>query len=203
MSNPYKALERETYRLVRGDETLHLDLRSQGVKSSIVKFYRQDVDFTVGDVLKRDLPHGKTENWRIDGVEFKSPFHAIPAHYVLTVSNAANPKAVPAPRSVTNNLYGANSRVNNHSIDRSHNTVQIDSADLLTKVEAALAQAVTSQQELQDLQHQLAQMRATRGQPGFVQRYVDFISMAADHLTVLTPFLPALAQLLVAAREAH
>lgn len=203
MDNPFLALERETYRLVKVDESVHQNLKSQGVKGSVVKFYRQDIDFAVSDTLERDLPHGRTETWRIDEVDFKSEFHGIPAHYVLTVSNVARPKKEPAPQIVTYYLYGTNSRVNHHSSDHSHNTVQIDASNLFARVEQVLTQAVSNQEELQALQRQLAQMQAMRGQSTFAQSYVEFMSLAADHLTVLTPFLPALAQLLVFAGQAH
>ena len=40
-------------------------------------------------------------------------------------------------------------------------------------------------------------MQAAAGTRSFVDRYKEFITLAADHVTVFAPFLPALTQLLV------
>ena len=46
------------------------------------------------------------------------------------------------------------------------------------------------------LVHQVDQMEAAAGTSGFAAEYKDFIGLAADHMTVFTPFLPALTQFL-------
>lgn len=184
-------------KLIKRDGAVIDGLRTVGIQKGEVTFFREDVDFEEGDTLERQLPHGKTEIYVIEDVHYAAKLHAIPAHYTLAVSNVAKPKPVPAPRAVTYNLYGPNSRVNNHSTDHSHNVVGIDPGDLFKKVEEALAGAVAELHELEGLKQQLAEMRANQGKPTFAATYVRFMEIAADHMTVLTPFLPALAQLLV------
>jgi hypothetical protein len=39
-------------------------------------------------------------------------------------------------------------------------------------------------------------MKNEKGKTGFVQAYQNFIGLAADHIGVITPFLPALTSLI-------
>jgi len=39
-------------------------------------------------------------------------------------------------------------------------------------------------------------MEAAKGTSGFTQKYQNFIASAANHMTVLAPFIPALTQML-------
>lgn len=197
MSNPFRALERETMKLIKQDGTQIDALRTAGIQKGQVVFFRVDIDFEEGDILERQLPHGRTERYLVEDARYEAGLQAIPAHYVLAVSNLAKPKPITAPRSITYNLYGPNSRVNNQSTDHSHNVVGIDPTDLFKKVEEALSGTVADEAELGELKRQLTEMRAAQGQPTFTTTYVRFMELAADHMTVLAPFLPALAQLLV------
>lgn len=196
MENPFADLERDIFRLSKSDGTKIENLRSTGINKGEVLFFRQDVDFEEGDLLERQLPHGKIETYLVEDVRYTPGLEVIPPSYTLTLSNVAKPKKEPVPRTVTYNLYGTNSRVNNHSTDQSRNVVGIEPADLFRKIEEALNNVTAGNEDLQALQREVAEMKATQGQPTFVTHYIRFMSLAADHLTVFIPFLPALAQML-------
>lgn len=195
MSNPFQILERETYRLCKADGTVVEDLRTSGVKQGKIKFYRSDVNFEAGDHLERDLPHNKTETLLIEDAEFKSEFDPIPAHYVLTVHNVAKQKAAAAPSSVTYNLYGTNSRVNHHSTDLSSNVVNLQPEEVFRKLDELLSATVEDRRRLSELRALVQEMSDRRDQRSFLQSYSNFMSLAADHLGVLLPLLPVLAQI--------
>jgi len=196
MENPFADLERDIFRLVKQGGSRVENLRSTGVHEGQVVFFRTDIDFEKGDTLERDLPHGRMERYLVEGVRYSSGFEDVPPHYALSVHEAARPRTEPAPRTVTYNLYGANSRVNNQSTDQSHNVAVIEPADLFKKIEEALSSIATGNEEMQALRREVSEMNAMQGQPGFVSHYIRFMSLAADHLTVFLPFLPALAQML-------
>ncbi|BDP41021.1 hypothetical protein DAETH_09900 [Deinococcus aetherius] len=197
MINPFAEFERESLKLLKQDGTVVEGLRTTGISKGKVIFFREDVDFQEGDMLERRLPSGRVETFQIDDVEYVAALDVVPGHYTLRITNVAKPKSTPMPYSVTYNLHGSNTRVNIHSTDYSHNVVGIDPADLFKKVEEALVGVVSDAAELGELKQQLADMRAAQGQPTFTTTYVKFMEIAADHMTVLAPFLPALAQLLV------
>jgi hypothetical protein len=43
-------------------------------------------------------------------------------------------------------------------------------------------------------------LKAAEGKPTFGERYREFVASAADHMTLLAPFLPALTALLASVR---
>jgi len=45
----------------------------------------------------------------------------------------------------------------------------------------------------------LAALQESHGKPSFTQQYTKFIAMAADYMTLLSPFIPQLTQMLAAA----
>ena len=50
--------------------------------------------------------------------------------------------------------------------------------------------------ERQTILQKLAALQESHGQPSFAQRYTDFIATVANHLALLTPFIPALKEML-------
>ncbi len=203
MTNPYRVLERETYRLRKANGTVIDGLRTEGVNGGTITFYASDAEFEAGDRLERDLPHGKTETLLIEDVEYKSRYLAIPEHHVLTVHNVARPKPAITPGSVTYNLYGPNSRVNHHSTDHSTdhstNVVHLQPEEVFGKLTELLNATVEDRHHLTELQALVQEMSERRNQRSFLQSYSAFMSSAADHLGVLLPLLPLLAQLAEAA----
>jgi len=47
-----------------------------------------------------------------------------------------------------------------------------------------------------DILAKLTALEASHGQPSFAQRYTDFMAAAANHITVIVPFIPALTEML-------
>ena len=58
-------------------------------------------------------------------------------------------------------------------------------------------QAVEDSEVSTELLRRIDDMQAAIGSPGFAGRYKEFVAVAADHLTLLAPFLPALTQMLI------
>lgn len=94
----------------------------------------------------------------------------------------------------TGDLSGQGARLNQGSSDHSVNTV-VGESQLFAEIEDALA-GVKDQAARETLVALTREMKAAQGKPGFVATYQKFVTAAADHMTVLTPFLPALTALL-------
>jgi len=98
------------------------------------------------------------------------------------------------PAGYTIAVHGPNARVNIHSTDNSTNTATTHTvfADMRRSVENGVAD--------EDLRKEIVEKidRAERevGKPGFVGAYQDLVATAADHVTIIAPFLPALTQFL-------
>ncbi|MFM9958518.1 MAG: hypothetical protein ACKVZJ_10610 [Phycisphaerales bacterium] len=93
-------------------------------------------------------------------------------------------------------VNGPNTRVNIHSVDNSTNTNTIVSSQVFADLRAALTRVDAPAEDIERLRAKVDALEAAAGQPGFLDRYNDFIASAANHMTVISPFLPALGQVL-------
>jgi hypothetical protein len=94
------------------------------------------------------------------------------------------------------NVSGPNARINIQSTDLSTNIVNVESAALFDKLRNVIQESVLDSEAVKHLSEQVDAMQAAAGTHAFAQAYQKFISVAADHLTLFLPFLPALTQLL-------
>jgi hypothetical protein len=97
---------------------------------------------------------------------------------------------------VVYNLNGPNARVNIQSMDSSTNVVNVESAALFDKLRNAIKESVKDADDISRLSEKVEAMQAAAGTKSFARTYQEFVSVAADHLTLFLPFLPALTQLL-------
>ncbi|MFB3917360.1 MAG: hypothetical protein ACE14M_11565 [Terriglobales bacterium] len=99
---------------------------------------------------------------------------------------------------VTNiyHLHGHNSRVNIHSTDISVNNVNLADTEIFSTLREAVSSGIADLGEQKLILEKLAALEAANGKPSFVQRYSEFISAAADHMTLIYPFVPALTEMM-------
>jgi hypothetical protein len=88
-----------------------------------------------GDVLRRQMSNGGEETYEVVDPGFHEAFHGIPASYQMRVRKLGLPEAERAVQSITYNLNGPNSRVNQNSVDSSINSV-VTNSDVMQLVEA-------------------------------------------------------------------
>jgi hypothetical protein len=145
-----------------------------------------------GDALERHLSNGLTEHYTVDDRGFYE--HGPQPHYQIKASKAT---AIPrsAPATTVYSVTGPNARINVHSSDASFN-VAMDSAALLDRLATAIEAGVAVVDERRELLSRIDELRANAGTPKFLDAYQRFITGAANHMTIIAPFLPALGQLL-------
>jgi hypothetical protein len=157
---------------------------------------RDDLDFREGEFINRPLPNGRVEEYIIMNVKFTNKIHNISGSFLLEVRRKDKPLEQATPQIVTYNLHGNNSRVNVNSLDHSHNMVGLSAEDVFAGIELAVSGAVEDEIRKKEILSALQIMKSEAGKPGFIKRYTEFMSTLADTITVVTPFLPALAQML-------
>lgn len=92
----------------------------------------------------------------------------------------------------TGDAVGPQSRINLGATDHSSNT----SSGALFASLAEAAASVAEPGARREILGAVAHMQTEAGGPGFLAAYRRFMEAAADHVTVFTPMLPALAQML-------
>ena len=154
-----------------------------------------------GDQFERQLPSGIVEVFTVVDSGFQQGLVTIPAHYQSKVrKNTAESPRSPRPAAepqVVYNLIGPNARVNIQSPDSSTNVVSVESAVLFDDLRETIRKSSLDSTVEQQLIQNVEAMQSAVGTKKFAEHYGEFIAAAADHMTLVAPFLPALAQMLL------
>lgn len=94
------------------------------------------------------------------------------------------------------NVQGENARVNVNSNDHSVNVVTKSKDEFFTTLQQKIESEVPEGEEKQKILTALTALQESHGQRTFAQRYTDFIAVAANHVALLAPFIPALTEML-------
>ena len=100
--------------------------------------------------------------------------------------------------SPTTNYYvqGENARVNVNSTDNSLNVVIESKEEFFGTLQQRIESGVPQGDERRKILDALTVLRESHGKPSFALRYTDFMAAAANHITVIVPFIPALTEML-------
>jgi len=190
-----KDLLRDTVTIRTKDGTTYPDVRASVQRGQIIT-QRSDIPIQPGDEVVRRLPSGIDEVFVVDDPGFQAGLHGIPAFYQLRVHRADAPARSSNVGTVIYNLTGPNARFNINSVDSSTNVVNQAPPELFEALRVAIQSRIPAGQEQQDLLATAADLEQETGKPGFAQRYAQFMALAANHMEVLAPFIPALTQML-------
>ena len=163
------------------------------VASTSILIEEATLPIEVGDVFRRRLPSGIDEQLIVDDPRYSAEFEGLGAHYQVKYHKLG---AAALAAKVTYNVTGPNARVNVSSHDHSINIACTDTPAVFADVLKALQEHAGSQLELKEVINALKEMEQAHGTPSFTERYKAFMIQAAAHMTVIAPFLPALAALL-------
>lgn len=130
--------------------------------------------------------------------ELVAQMHGVSAAWVKTQIDRRRlaPKKPEAPSITTiYNVQGDHARWNTNSTDNSVNVVTKSSAEFFTTLRERIEAEVTDKAEQKKIVEAIEALQEAHGKPSFVQRYTDFIAVAANHMTILAPFIPALTEM--------
>jgi hypothetical protein len=158
---------------------------------------RTDIPIQPGDEVVRRTPAGIDEVFVVQDPGLHGGFEDIPATYQMRVRRADALASSTGHGTVNHyNLTGANARFNINSVDSSTNVVSQAPAELFDAIRSAIQTMLPAGQRQQDLLAATAGLEQEAGKPTFGQRYAQFMALAANHMEVLAPFIPALTQML-------
>lgn len=170
--------------------------RTKGnVHPKVVMIQDSSVVICPGDEIRRLIPSGVEETYEvIDPVLCQNSMIFPSAYYQVKVKRkGAYPRGQGGNYNI-HHVHASGQIVNIGSQDRSTN-IAIQ-GDVFGDISAALQGVVKDADELHRLLSAVDEMKRQRGGAGFAAAYRSFVSLAADHLGVLAPFLPALSQFL-------
>jgi len=193
---PFRNMLRDTIAIVKADGRRFENVSASVQSGRIIFMAANELEVEDGDTIERVLPSGIREEYLILDAGYYSGRGGIPASYQTRVRKKSALPSSDQPGQVIYNLIGANTRVNIQSRDASHNVVSITPGNLFEEMRSALASSIEDAAERERLLKTVSDLERTRATPDYTERYVQFVAAAANHMTVLQPFMPALAQLL-------
>jgi len=150
------------------------------------------VEIEAGDELRRTLPNGKEDVFLVDDPKFFRSGH-FGSHYQVAISRRGA-FAAKTGGHYTVRVSGSNSRVNIGSTDDSTNLAL--NSDLFAEIGTTIRQQVGDPTHQALLLASLASMQQAETKSGYLDAYQKFIAAAANHMSLLAPFLPAIAQMI-------
>jgi hypothetical protein len=193
---PFSEMMNDRITLVKKDGRRFQNLPAS-VQSGKISTLDPQIPIDDGDHFERSLPSGTVEKYLILDAGFHQAFHGIPAGYQSKVRKETALMAPTGATHVVYNLTGPNARVNIQSTDSSTNVVNVETSALFVALRKVVSESIADDRARQQVASAIDGMESTVGTPSFSDRYKEFIGGAADHMTVLAPFLPALSQLLL------
>jgi len=152
------------------------------------------VKYKNGQTILRKLPNGLFEQYVITKVSFKKGLMGhIPDSFELHFQDTGREPA--EVKTIVNNISGQNARVNINSTDNSKNQYNIGTEDVFEKLPKLLKE-IQNLSDRKELQRLTIEMQKSQGTPSFLNSYKEFMSLAANHVSILAPVLPVLAAFL-------
>jgi hypothetical protein len=156
-----------------------------------------------GDIVERTLPNGTLERFQVMDTGFHPGLSgAVGPHFKMKMQKLGTPISAlrASAETVTNiyNVHGPNARVNLQSIDSSSNIANIGETELFDKIRSAIEAGVLGPQREQMLSA-VTELQTSAGTESYSDKFQQLLSVSANAMTVLGPFLPALGQLAASA----
>ena len=188
------SIHRETITLIkRNGQTF--DGIQANVQPTQIFTLNADAPVEEGDIIRRVLPNRLEERYIVIDRGFYSQMRHREAHYQMKVRKETSLTQHPLPQG-TYNLHGHNSRVNNQAVDLSTNTVTFNPNDVFLELKRAIELHVPHDGGQDVLLQEVSAMEDTRGTEEYLPQYQKFIQAAANHMTLVAPFIPMLTQFL-------
>jgi hypothetical protein len=167
------------------------------VQPDKIFIYDGSVPVEEGDTISRPMSNGLTERYTVLDRGFYETGRHVPAHYQAKVRKETAIQNDQPPRtSNTFHVSGPNSRVNIGSVDASVNIAQSAPDVLFEELRETIRSGITVEEEKTALLANVDAMETATQTGGLMEKYNAFIQCAANHMTLIAPFIPPLTQLL-------
>lgn len=148
------------------------------------------------DVLLRMLPNGLFEKYKVIDRGYVARQGGIQGHYQAIVTKEGSiDKEQYRNITIINNISGTQARVNINSVDNSVNSMNSENKELFEKIFSTL-QEIDNEKVKEEALAIAKEMQLNIDKPTFKEKYQQFISTVANYITIISPFIPALTNLL-------
>ncbi len=188
----FEQLMRDKVSLIKSDGR-RIDNIISNVGQESISIHDISLPIEEGDRLLRILPNGLEEYYLVLDRGYHQALASIPARYNVKVRKETK-QDIKETASPTYNVTANNSRVNIHSNDYSIN-VQIDETNVFEKLKNTIEKNISNHDEKAKLLSKVDELKTSQNTQRFTERYKEFIALAANHMTIIKPFIPLLTSL--------
>lgn len=186
-----KALSRDTITILKPDGQKFEDVKAN-VQPKMIFIHDEMIPLEENDKIFRKLPNGLIEEYIVLDRGYYSALSGIPGHYQAKVQKEGTINENKLQSIINYNLNGTNSKVNVNSTDNSVNYFGDNTFNELRESVSKNIEDKVFKEEILNLIEKLEQSQKT---PNFIQYYQEFISLMANQITIISPFIPALTQM--------
>lgn len=187
----FSGLAKDKVTLVKSNGTIFEDIQAN-VQRNIIFIHDSTLPIEENDKIFRKLPNGLIESYIVIDRGFFSGFGG---HYQIKVKREGDINETKY-QSIINfyNASGPNSRININSTDKSEN--YYNDIDALFKDLKQVLERLPDK-AIQDKSLQiLEELKESKNSSSFLTKYKEFVSLLANHMTIIAPFIPSLTQLI-------
>lgn len=188
----FELLMRDKVSLIKSDGRRFENIISN-VKPESISIHDVTLPIEEGDRFLRTLPNGLEEYYVVLDRGYQQALASIPARYNAKVRKETTPDIKETASTI--NFTANNSRVNIHSNDYSIN-VQFDETNVFEELKKTIEKNISNDDEKAKLVSNVKKLKSTQNTQGFTESYKEFIMLAANHMTIIAPFIPYLTLLL-------
>lgn len=180
--------------IVKPNGKVFKDIKAD-VQSSMIFIHDEKLPLEENDKIYRKLPSGLHETYIVIDRGYYSGIGGTRGHYQAKVIKESSINEEKYNSIITvYNANGINSRININSTDNSKNYSN-DTDLLFEDLKLVLAEIV--EKEIREKSFQiLEKLNKLKRTSSYLTNYKSFISLLANHMTVIAPFIPALTQLI-------
>ena len=191
-SRSMKQLMTDNLTLVTGSgEVVKSDIKGRITGTTLVTF-DSSLSIKPGDRFLRRLPSGLQEEFIVEDPGYHSELPGMDAHFQAKIRRSDTPALT--LQTIINNIQGANARVNIHSTDASTNISHQDKhTQTYNDLRERLTQLSVDSGTANAIRVSIDEMETAHGTPQFKEKYLEFLSISANHIGVFGPVLATLA----------
>ena len=147
-----------------------------------------------GDIIERTLPAGNKEEYLVIDRGFYKGIHGLPDHYQIKVRKQTAYTETNTKQVFNTYNIGSAGKVNIQSTDNSTSTVNITANDMtIMDILRSLAKGLENESEILK---NIDEMQNNVGNPSFKEKYNNFVTSVANHMTAFGPFISMIAKML-------
>ena len=181
--------------LKKSDGTEHSDIRAQ-VNPDRILTEDAKVPFDRGDTIVRELPDGRVERYVVTSAHFHNTGNRtrFKNYYEIRYQKEGDVRQTsPVNVRVTGSPQA---HINVQAIDNSVSMIDRVGDDIFETARELLRENVDDDSNLGLLIARVNELEQSKGTQNYRDAYKELIAVAANHLTILSPVLPALASFL-------